>query len=106
MKIGISGTGNMGRALGLRWAAVVHHVLFGSRDRSKAESIAAIDSGRAQAGDFDAAAAFGEVVLYTVRGVLPSALLRNPRALAGKIVIDCKNRDCGDDIEGYICIIT
>jgi predicted dinucleotide-binding enzyme len=28
---------------------------------------------------------------------MPSALLRDPRALAGKVVIDCNNRDVGDD---------
>jgi predicted dinucleotide-binding enzyme len=31
MKIGIVGTGNMGRALGLRWADGGYQVLFGSR---------------------------------------------------------------------------
>jgi predicted dinucleotide-binding enzyme len=79
MKIGIIGTGNMGRAL------------FGSRDLAKAEAAAASAPGSAQAGDFDAAAAFGDVLLYTVRDVLPSSLLREPQALDGKIVIDCNN---------------
>ena len=32
MKIGIIGTGTMGRALGLRWAGNGHQVPFGSRD--------------------------------------------------------------------------
>jgi predicted dinucleotide-binding enzyme len=31
------------------------------------------------------------VVLYTVRDVLPSALLQTPGVLAGKVVIDCTN---------------
>jgi len=96
MKIGIIGTGNMGRTLGLRWAFNGHEVLFGSRDRSKAEAVAK-KSTSARAGDFDEAAAFGDVILYTVRDVLPSTLLRNPRALAGKVVIDCNNRDLGND---------
>jgi hypothetical protein len=91
MKIGVIGTGRMGRALGLGWARGGHEVLFGSRDPSKAETVAAGGSGSARAGDFDAAAAFGEVVLYTVRDVLPSSLLRKPEALAGKIVIDTNN---------------
>lgn len=91
MKIGIIGTGNMGRALGLRWAHGGHHVLFGSRDLRKAKAVAASGPSSTQAGDFDAAAAFGEVVLYTVRDVLPSSLLREPQALASKIVIDCNN---------------
>ncbi len=91
MKIGIIGTGNMGRALGLQWASNGHDVLFGSRDPSKAAAVATHSSGRAQAGDFDAAAKFGEVVLYTVRDVLPSTLLQTPTMLSGKIVIDCRN---------------
>jgi predicted dinucleotide-binding enzyme len=91
MKIGIIGTGNMGRALGLRWAHGGHDVLFGSRDRSKAETVAASGPDSALAGDLDAAAAFGDVVLYTVRDVFPSRLLRKPQLLAGKIVIDCNN---------------
>lgn len=97
MKIGIIGTGNMGRALGLRWSHAGHAVLFGSRDLGKAKAVAASGTGSTEAGDFDAAAAFGEVVLYTVRGVFPSTLLRNPPALSGKIVIDCNNRDVGND---------
>jgi predicted dinucleotide-binding enzyme len=91
MKIGIVGTGNMGRALGLRWARCGHEVLFGSRDVKKAKAVAADGSASTQAGDFDAAAAFGEVVLYTVRDYFPSRLLKEPQALSGKIVIDCNN---------------
>jgi predicted dinucleotide-binding enzyme len=95
MKIGIIGTGNMGRALGLRWASAGHEVLFGSRDPAKAEAVAASAPGMARAGDFDAAAAFGTVILYSVRDVLPSRLLRSPELLVldGKIVIDCNNSD-------------
>jgi predicted dinucleotide-binding enzyme len=93
MKIGIIGTGNMGRTLGVRWARAGHEVFFGSRDLDKAKAAATTASPSAHAGDFDAAAAFGDVIVYTVRGVLPSRLLRDPRALAGKIVIDCNNSD-------------
>jgi predicted dinucleotide-binding enzyme len=98
MNIGIIGTGNMGVALGTRWAQNGHSVLFGSRDPSKARAAAARASSSAQAGDFDAAASFGNVVLYTVRGIPPSALLRNPRSLAGKVVIDCNNTDLDGDM--------
>jgi predicted dinucleotide-binding enzyme len=97
MRIGIVGTGQMGRTLGVRWAEAGHQVLFGSRHPPKAESVAARAGGGARGGDSAAAADFGEVVLYTVRDVLPSALLRDSRTLAGKIVIDCNNRDLGDD---------
>jgi predicted dinucleotide-binding enzyme len=97
MRIGIIGTGNMGRALGLRWAQNGHDVLFGSRDRNKAGKIAALGGERARAGDFDEAAAFGEVILYTIRDVFPSSLLSNAQLLAGKIVIDCNNSDMPTD---------
>jgi predicted dinucleotide-binding enzyme len=93
MKIGIIGTGLMGRTLGVRWAGAGHAVLFGSRDPAKAQAAAALAGSSARAGTTDDAAAFGDVVLYTVRGVFPSQLLRAPRALAGKIVIDCNNTD-------------
>jgi predicted dinucleotide-binding enzyme len=88
MKIGIIGTGNMGRALGTGWAQAGHDVLFGSRDPAKAKDAA---SNFAQSGNFDDAAAFGSIVLYTVRDILPSNLLREPETLTGKIVIDCTN---------------
>src|SRR5262249_46801137 len=91
MKIGIIGTGNMGRALGLGWARAGHEVFFGSRDRSKARLVAAHGSPSTRAGDFDSAVEFGDVVLYTVRDVPPSSLLREPSALTGKILIDCNN---------------
>lgn len=91
MKIGIIGTGNMGRALGLGWARLGHEVLFGSRDLNKAKAIAANGSNSTQAGDFDAAAAFGEAVLYTIRDRFPSSVLKEPQALYGKILIDCNN---------------
>jgi hypothetical protein len=81
----------MGRALGLGWARVGHEVLFGSRDLNKAKAIAAKSTGSTRAGDFDAAAAFGEVVLYTVRDRFPSSVLREPQALSGRILIDCNN---------------
>src|SRR2546423_12481488 len=97
MNIGVIGTGNMGQALGLRWAQNGHQVLFGSRDHMKADALASRAGGQARGGDFDAAAEFGDVVLYTVRDVLPSSLFRNPHSLARKIVIDCNNSDIPSD---------
>ena len=93
MKIGIIGTGAMGRTLGARWASAGHAVLFGSRDPARSRAAAAPAGASAQTGTSDDAAAFGDVVLYTMRGVFPSQLLRDPRSLAGKVVIDCNNTD-------------
>lgn len=40
MKIGIVGTGNMGRSLGLVWAECGHEVFFGARNLEKAKAAA------------------------------------------------------------------
>ena len=81
----------MGRALGVGWARVGHEVFFGSRDLNKAKAIATNATASTQAGDFDAAAAFGKVILYTIRDRFPSSVLKKPEALSGKVVIDCNN---------------
>lgn len=96
MNIGIIGTGNMGRVLGTGWLVAGHKVFFGSRDQSKAEKIAA-RCASAKAGSFDEAAEFGDVLLYTVRDVLPSTLLSSAHTLENKIVIDCNNSDLTAD---------
>lgn len=93
MKIGIIGTGLMGRTLGVRWAGAGHEVLFGSRDATKARDAAHQAGAAARSGTTDDAAAFGDAILYTVRGVFPSQLLAAPDSLAGKVVIDCNNTD-------------
>lgn len=87
MNIGIIGTGGMGRALGVRWASAGHSVYFGSRDPVRARNEAAAAGTTVRGGTNDESAAFGDVVLYTVRGVMPSQLL-TPGALAGKISLD------------------
>ncbi|MBD2102261.1 NADPH-dependent F420 reductase [Leptolyngbya sp. FACHB-261] len=98
MKIGIIGTGNMGRSLGIVWAEQGHEVFFGSRDEQKGKAIAESAGHSIQGGTNDQAAAFGDVILYTVRGILPSAVLASTQVLAGKILIDCNNWDIP---EGY-----
>src|SRR5438477_12295688 len=87
MRIGIVGTGNMGRALGLGWARAGHEVLFGSRDVKKAKAVAADTFVSGQTGDFDAAAVFGDVILYTSLDYFASCWVKESLALAGKVVI-------------------
>lgn len=101
MKIGILGTGNMGRSLGILWAEQGHDVFFGARDEAKAQraaELAAQSGHEARFGSNDQAAEFGEVLVYTARGVDPAQMLTQPALLAGKIVIDLNN---GDIPEGF-----
>jgi 8-hydroxy-5-deazaflavin:NADPH oxidoreductase len=98
MKIGIIGTGNMGRSLGLLWAAQGHEVIFGARDASKAKSAATLSPHGATAGTNDEAAAFGELVFYNIRDVAPADVLSDPSVLDGKIVIESNNSPVPADL--------
>lgn len=87
MRIGIVGVGPVGRTLGTAWARAGHEVAFGSRDGARAAEAAAGLAG-ARPTTQDEAASFGEVVLWTPRGVWPA----EPDRLAGKVVLDPNNR--------------
>jgi 8-hydroxy-5-deazaflavin:NADPH oxidoreductase len=92
MRIGIIGTGNMGRTLGLLWAEQGHDLFFGSTDPDKGLSVASMAKGRAQGGTYDDAAAFGDLIFYSLRDSVPSKALRSKAVLDGKIIIDPNNR--------------
>jgi predicted dinucleotide-binding enzyme len=91
MKIGIIGSGNMGRSLGILWADRGHKVFFGGRTAEKGQSVAAFAQRGSQGGTNDEAAAFGEVLLYSVRGIHPAEVLSSIDVLTGKILIDPNN---------------
>lgn len=91
MKIGILGSGNMGRSLGILWAEQKHEVFFGARTAEKGQTVAESAGNNTQGGTNDEAAAFGDVLLYTIRGVNPAEVLTSVDVLDGKILIDCNN---------------
>jgi 8-hydroxy-5-deazaflavin:NADPH oxidoreductase len=91
MKIGIIGSGNMGRSLGILWAEQGHQVFFGARTVEKGQAIADLAGQGTQGGSNDEAAAFGDVLLYSARGVDPSEVLTSTEILTGKILIDPNN---------------
>ncbi|MCA1993270.1 MAG: NAD(P)-binding domain-containing protein [Coleofasciculus sp. S288] len=93
MKIGIIGSGNMGRSLGILWSEQGHQVFFGSRDAAKSQAVAELAGNGTQGGTNEQAAAFADVILWTARGIVPSELLSAPEVLDGKIIIDCNNQD-------------
>ena len=95
MKIGILGTGVVGKALGKGFLAAGHEVMMGSREAGSAKAAAFVkDSGpRASAGTFSDAAQFAEVVVLATlwAGTENALLLAGRKNLAGKIVIDATN---------------
>ena len=99
MKIGILGSGNMGRSLGILWAEQGHEVFFGGRTTEKGQAVAEVAKNNTQGGTNDEAAKFGEVLLYTIRGIDPKEVLTSIDVLTDKIIIDCNNFEIPDDFE-------
>jgi predicted dinucleotide-binding enzyme len=91
MKIGIMGTGRMGRGLGRLWADRGYPVMLGSRDLGRAAALAEAMGPNASGGSNQAALAFGDVILLAVPWDTVEALVRSMDGWSGKIVIDCVN---------------
>ena len=99
MKIGIIGTGNMGRAIGVRFALLGHDVMFGAREARAADAAADRTGGKARAGTNDDAARHGDVLIWTIRDSDPTAVLQDPSLLDGKVVVNINNRDYAQDVQ-------
>jgi len=95
MRVGILGTGDVGRALGRGFAQLGHQVKMGSRDANnqKAKAWAAEAGPSASTGSFAEAAQFAEVaVMCTLWSGTENALrLAGAQNLAGKVLIDATN---------------
>src|SRR5690348_6509339 len=92
MKVGILGSGEVAKSLGSGFLKHGHDVLLGTRTPGKLSEWAG-KQGMAKVGGFSEAAAFGELVVLAVKGLVAADVLRaSGRAnLAGKPVIDATN---------------
>ena len=95
MRIGIIGSGDVGRALGRGFAARGHDVKLGTRDpgAEKIQDWLANAVGNATAGTFAEAAEFGELlVLATLwEGTENAIQLAGKESFAGKVLFDATN---------------
>jgi predicted dinucleotide-binding enzyme len=103
MKIGIIGSGDVGRKLADGLLDLGHQVKIGTRDTSKKEVVEWIDKHRkkggkdsenASVGDFAEAASFGDdlIVLCTSWGGTSNAIkMADPSNMTGKVVVDTTN---------------
>jgi predicted dinucleotide-binding enzyme len=89
MRIAVLGMGNVGSALGRRWAGVGHQVTFGVRDPDRQRAEATKLGGRA-ASVRDAAAP-AEAVLLAVPWPAVPEVLAAAGGLGGKVLLDCTN---------------
>jgi 8-hydroxy-5-deazaflavin:NADPH oxidoreductase len=92
MKIGILGSGDVAKTLAGGFLKHGHQVTVGSRTPAKLADWAAQNPG-ASTGTFASAAAFGEIIVLAVKGLVAAEALRLAGAenLAGKTVIDATN---------------
>jgi NADPH-dependent F420 reductase len=91
MKIGIIGTGSMGKGLGFIWAGKNHEIMFGSRDPVNAEKLAKSSDNKVSGGTYQEAAQFGEVIVLAVPWSAVKETIEVVGDLTGKIIIDCTN---------------
>jgi predicted dinucleotide-binding enzyme len=95
MKIGMLGTGVVGRSIGTKLVSLGHEVKMGSRtpdNEAAAGWVSSAGSGASQ-GTFADAAAFGELVFNCTSGSASLDALRAAGAenLAGKVLVDVSN---------------
>jgi predicted dinucleotide-binding enzyme len=93
MKVGILGSGDVGKALGAGFLSRGHEVKIGSRDPKKLADWAKSAGAKAGAGTFAECAKWGDlVVLATLWGGTKSALdMAGPANMKGKVVMDVTN---------------
>lgn len=94
MKIGIIGSGQVGRTLGHAFLSENHQVMLGTRNTGKEEVVKWIkENPTGRAGTFEEATKFGEIVVLATQGSITAEAIR----LAGienfgnKTVIDATN---------------
>jgi 8-hydroxy-5-deazaflavin:NADPH oxidoreductase len=95
MRIGILGTGDVGKALGKGFIALGHEVKMGSRDAKNAKALAWAEEmgSKASAGTFADAAEFAEVVVLATLGAANRSALEAAGVdrLRGKVLMDTTN---------------
>ena len=91
--VAMIGTGNVGAALGRRFAENGHKVIYGSRDPSAAdvrELVAATGHGAVAVSQAEAAAQ-ADIVVLAVPWTAVESIVRSLPSLSGKIVVDPTN---------------
>ena len=95
MRIGVLGTGMVGRTIATKLIELGHEVTMGSRDAAgdAVTTWAAENGDRASAADFAGAAAAGEVVFNCTSGSVSLQALESAGAenLGGKVLVDVAN---------------
>ncbi|TAK28275.1 MAG: DNA-binding protein [Myxococcaceae bacterium] len=104
-KVGVLGSGDVGKVLALGFKKHGHDVRIGSREGTKLAGWSA-ENGVAE-GTFEAVAAHGEVLVLGVAGRVAEELVKGlARSLEGKTVIDATNPIAGGPVNGILPYFT
>ncbi len=92
-RIGILGSGDVGRALAAGFAGLGHDVKIGSRDPQKLAEWASTAGPHVSTGTFEEVAHFGDILVLATLGVATEEAIRlaGVDAFDGKVVIDTTN---------------
>ena len=92
VKVGVLGSGDVGRVLAAGFAALGHEVKIGSRDPEKLREWASASS-RTSTGTFAEAAQFGDILVLALLGIGTADAIRlaGIESFDGKVVIDATN---------------
>jgi predicted dinucleotide-binding enzyme len=92
-KVGILGSGEVGRALGYGFLALGHEVMVGSREPDKLKPWVKAAGAGASAGTFEQAVRFGELIVLATLGTGTENAIHIAGAnnFIGKVVIDTTN---------------
>lgn len=95
MKIGILGSGSVGKTIGAGLAALGHTITIGTRSPTRADVAEWVktNAGGVSAGTLAEAARFGEIIFLCTKGegTLQALHLADPSNFRGKIVVDISN---------------
>jgi 8-hydroxy-5-deazaflavin:NADPH oxidoreductase len=93
LRVGILGSGDVGKQLGRGFAKHGYDVMLGSRDPAKLEPWRKETPGKVSTGTFAQTAAHGEFVILALHGAATEAAieLAGAQNFAGKLVLDATN---------------
>ena len=107
MKIGVIGSGDVGKVLASGFLKHGHEVVIGTRDPAKLADWAKANP-KGRVGSFADAAEFGDAVALAVKGAvaLEAISAAGARALEGKVVMDATNPIGGPPEKGVLKFFT
>ena len=107
MKIGVIGSGDVGKVLASGFLKHGHEVMIGTRESAKLAAWAKANP-QGRVGSFSETAKFGEVMVLAVKGAAATEALAaaGADALAGKVVIDATNPIGGAPQNGVLKFFT